>query len=246
MKQITFVFIFLLTTYFGYAYDSTLLKECSSNCTSACSICTTNTSTCTKCQLGYTLNSANNTCSLNPCYIASCDRCSSDRYLCLKCTDPYSIFIAATLSCDQVCPIANCAKCLAGSTSCSVCNAAYSLYSINNKCIPTPIANCLAVYDFKKIEYLCTLCSNGYKPSSDQTLCIANTCANIIDCVSCTNASICSQCRDGYSFISGKCQPNSCSINNCLYCDNANVCLRCQSSYTLNNSQCIMKSCSHI
>ena len=243
MQKITYVIILLLATHMATAYDATILKECSANCTNYCSQCSTNTTTCIKCQQGYTLTTNNTTCTPNPCSIPNCDRCSSNGTVCLKCTDPYSIFIPATSSCSQICPIANCAKCLAGSTSCSVCNTGFSLYALNNKCIPAPINNCLVVYDFRKVDYLCTLCINGYKPSSDQALCIPNTCSNITDCVSCPTASICSQCRDGYSFTNGSCKPNACSVSNCLYCDNTGACLRCQLSYTLYGSQCLPKVC---
>ena len=199
---------------------------------------------CAKCQLGYTLSAGNTTCSLNPCLIANCDKCDVNGTVCLKCTDPYSIFNAATSSCIQVCPLNNCAKCLAGSSSCLVCNNGYSLYSINNKCITTPIPNCLTVYDFKKVEYLCTLCAAGYMPSSDQTLCIPDSCKNIKDCVSCPTLPTCSQCRDGYSFTNGSCEANSCNDTNCLYCDNNGTCMQCKSSYALSLKQCYVKNCS--
>jgi hypothetical protein len=205
MKQINLVILLLLTLNLVSTYDSTIIAQCAGTCVANCALCDkTNTNLCAKCQLGYTLSVGNITCSLNPCSIANCDKCSLNGTVCLKCNDSYSTFNTATSSC-QVCQLSNCAKCLGGSSACLLCNNGYSLYSINNECITAPILNCLTVYDFKKLEYLCTLCAAGYKPSSDQTLCIPNTCNNIKDCVSCPSLPTCNQCRDGYSFTNGSC-----------------------------------------
>lgn len=241
MKQINQALFLLLILSLVSAYDSTILGQCTGACVANCAVCNTaNTSLCAKCQLGYSLSPGNTTCSLNPCLIANCDKCNVNGTVCLKCTDPYSTFNPAASSCTQVCPLSNCDKCLAGSSSCLVCNNGYSLYSINNKCITTPIPNCLTVYDFKKVEYLCTLCAAGYKPSSDQTLCIPQTCSSITDCVSCPTLPTCSQCRDGYSFTNGSCKANACSVTNCLYCGSTGYCMRYQSSSTTN---CSLPNC---
>jgi hypothetical protein len=127
-------------------YDSTVLSTCTGNCTANCGICST--SVCTKCQIGYQLNSSPNSCSKYSCSITNCSACSADGKTCLKCTDSYSYFDTSTSSCVKKCPLSNCAQCVAGSSSCYTCNDGYTLYSLTNQCIRNVITNCLNIYDF--------------------------------------------------------------------------------------------------
>jgi len=147
MKDILFLAFFLILPNYIFAYDTTLLSTCIGNCTSGCSLCSN--STCSRCQLGYTLNSGSNSCSSNACLIANCAACSINGSYCLKCSDKYSVFSASSSTCVQSCSLSNCAKCVAGSSSCLVCNSGYTVYSLTNQCIKLVISNCSVMFDFR-------------------------------------------------------------------------------------------------
>ncbi len=221
-------------------YDSTVLISCKNKCSTGCQQCSN--STCSTCLSGYTYISASASCSPNTCTVTGCSACDASG-VCLRCTDPYQSVNAASNSCAENCPLANCAKCLSGALTCQKCADGYALYKWDGSCRLTAINNCLQLHDWRKQEFQCSLCKTGYRPSVDQTECIADGCSAIADCQSCPNSTICSSCRPGFSFVNSKCTANLCSVRNCLYCSTSNVCLRCSSGFSLSGSGCVAMSC---
>lgn len=111
--------------------------------------------------------------------------------------------------------------------------------------MPSLIANCLSVFDFRGTEYICGHCLKGFIPTKDQSQCLSASCSTFAYCQTC-NSSICFTCGTGYSLNVNmtSCTANPCSSLNCLSCSTNGTCLRCASSFFLSNGQCLTSFCS--
>jgi hypothetical protein len=207
--------------------------SCVLNCPSGCLNCTD--AICSLCKAGYSLILGN--CTLDNCSSSNCLLCDSNQS-CLQC-DSYSTLTNGV--CRLTCSIPSCSLCKSNSNECEICASGFTVNSWSNRCIITPIANCLKVLDYSQQEYICMECSNNLIPTTDQLACFPN--CTIANCNSC-NSSGCSSCRIGYQLTSSKaCSLNYCPLSNCLFCDGVQKCLKCSSNHTLSGGQCIMAQC---
>lgn len=211
------------------------MKLCPSNCTTCI-----NSTFCSQCNLGYQLS--NGTCQLIPCTIAGCSLCHSNG-TCLLCADPYSIYNSTSASCVRWCPIPNCQLCREGSEKCERCSDGFALYLLTDSCIFSPILNCLQIFDWRDVEFVCSLCIDSFLPAKNQIECLPIQCSTMENCLYCSNSSVCTHCQAGYTLFNNSCVHNPCNLSNCLACNQQGSCVRSVSSYYIMSSQLVAKTC---
>jgi proprotein convertase subtilisin/kexin type 5 len=190
---------------------------CSANCLS-CS----NSSSCSKCQQGYTPTSSGS-CGVPPG---------------LPCVN-YDASLTCT-ACDTTYELSS-GKCLVSSScnstgNCSTCN--YNQYLSSGNCYTCPpLPNCSSCSLIN--SSLCFDCNKGYYLDAS-SICVA--CAT--GCSSCASSAQCLTASDGYYAISTLNGTLSGSVaacaSNCLTCNTqATLCTSCKTGFTLQGSQCL-------
>ena len=58
-----------------------------------------------------------------------------------------------------------------------------------------------------------------------------------------SNASICTECKDGFTTTNGSC--HSCDIENCLACSNSSTCTSCSNGFQAVNGSCVVCTVQH-
>lgn len=161
------------------------------NCPTECKTCTMEG--CLTCKGGYGYNSAQKTCSLCQMGWYSAGGTS----VCNKCSGNFISSTNGALSCSE-CRISEHKYANAANTAClnKTCNA--KEYINNITCIACPEGTYQEAINHQKPA--CENCPSGYYCTGGSKYpCMEN-------CISCSNASSCNTCADGFRFNNGKCE----------------------------------------
>ena len=132
----------------------------------------------------------NNTCSL--CVVMNALRCSS-LVVASACKSGYYLNDGSCSSC-----LLNCMSC-SSAFDCSTCMSGYYLNSSIITCNPCPVG-CSSCNQFT--PSICLTCNNNYELIG--TNCVILTC-NIANCLYCSSATVCKQCRQFYYWNGSSC-----------------------------------------
>ncbi|EMD47540.1 serine/threonine kinase, putative [Entamoeba histolytica KU27] len=246
--------------------------SCSSGITDHCKSCLQkgNTTTCTVCQDGYSLQDS--TCleckNLDPL----CLTCSSSEPRCLSCTSTHFPMGKQCLECST--RLAHCLKC-SSSEECTECERGY--YLSNGECFPcsgmkgcqicssgTVCTTCAEIYrPLKKgnevicsfdggvehcrtftTEGVCTECYYPYTLDTSSNVCL-DCLSTIENCGECsTKTKQCTSCISNLYYLNNDkmCELCSVSVPHCKTCSSNGSCLSCISGYELESNNCKLKS----
>ena len=209
---------------YGLMIQDKICVQCSlSNCQSCLFDNNTGMHICSKCDVGYYLES-NKTCS--SCNIPNCLTCArpqqnSPNFQCIVCSSGY--FINSSFQCQQCSLTINgCYECGIDATSstvtCTQCQTPY-YYLSNNTCVScsTATQNCLGCLRNNQ-QVLCTSCltTNFLRNPLNCSKCLVSNCSL---CSAKDSGKSCIKCLEGsYLLDPGTCELCSDSITNCQIC----------------------------
>lgn len=176
-------------------------------CPDKCVFCKENTSTCSLCAKGYTMNEKNNTCEKN-----KIEHCSDmkDEEDCKFCDMHY--FMESSKICKTCASkVANCKKCkfIEDKFSCYGCKIGF--YKDANENCQKCGDNCNHCD-----EKLCYVCEDKYFFNNKTKKCQK---CEIDKCNDCSDVDVCKDCRRGFYFNSETKKCEKC-LDNCLKCTN--------------------------
>lgn len=210
------------------------IQQCATNCQTCAVFLDGNgvASTCLSCPPGFALSFGNCT----SCTDTNALTCSAtNANISLTCKVGYTTLNITTGLSSGTCNACadNCVKCdVTGAGNCDM-----------GGCIPNALQRsdgCLLCFRgcFKCLgdPNTCILCNNYYFLNSSSSTC--EQCS--INCRTCTNATVCTNCDAGYFLVNNSCIVPT-AISNCLTYDSAlTSCTACDFGYNLNSGACAL------
>ena len=212
------------------------------NCDPSCAECSgPGPQECTVCHDGYKVDPVTGEC-VPVCDTTKCKECNEDGSQCTACDEPKVLYNGECVDCDESCLTCNgpenyqCIDCVPpnefhdgkcfvcdkscltcsgpNDDECETCDADYEL--IDGKCLPP----CDTDKGFYREDSNCLPCDES--------------------CETCTGPDQCTSCPDGFSLISGKCEPVTCdTANGYVLVDNECILCDINDGHVLINKDCI-------